>query len=153
MPATPLTARDIMTPNPITVSPRTPIVEASKILLEKRFNGLPVVSNEGVLLGILCQSDLVTQQKKFRIPSFFFLLDGFIPLQSPRSVEEDIKRMAAAEVGQIMTHDPHTISPDTPLDEVATLMVDKKFHTLPVVEDGKLVGVVGKEDMLRTLVS
>ena len=147
-----LTARHIMTTSPVTVTPSTPIVEASKILLEKRFNGLPVVDDEGRLLGILCQSDLVTQQKKFQIPSFFFLLDGFIPLSSPKKVEEDLKRMVAAEVGQIMTKNPHTISPDTPLDEVAALMVDKKYHTLPVVENGKLVGIVGKEDMLRTMV-
>lgn len=146
-----LTARHIMTPDPVTVSPKTLIVEASRIMLERRFNGLPVVNDNGELLGIVCQSDLVNQHKKFRIPSFFFLLDGFIPLQSPRKMEEDIERMAAAEVGQIMTHKPYTITPDTTLDEIAVLMVDKKYHTLPVVEGGKLVGIVGKEDMLRTM--
>lgn len=145
------TARDIMTPNPVTVSPTTPITEASKIMLERRFNGLPVVGKDGELLGIVCQSDLVNQHKKFRFPSFFCVLDGFIPLQSSRSVEEELQRMAAADVGQIMTHKPHTVTPDATLDEVATLMVDKKYHTLPVVEDGKLVGIVGKEDVLRTM--
>ena len=148
-----VTVRDIMTANPVTVTPKTPIAEASKLFLEKRFNGLPVVDEQGRLVGILCQSDLVTQQKAFRVPSFFFLLDGFIPLQSPRKVEEDVQRMAAAEVGQLMTANPCFVSPDAPLHEVAALMVDKKYHTLPVVEHGRLVGVVGKEDMLRTLVS
>ena len=148
----PLTARDIMTPDPVTVTPETPIADASRILLERRFNGLPVVDDEGHLLGILCQSDLVMQQKKFSVPSFFFLLDGYIPLQSPRKFEEQLARMAAAQVGQLMSRHTRAITPDTPLDEIAALMVDDKFHTLPVLEQGKVVGVVGKEDVLRTMV-
>lgn len=147
----PLKARDIMTANPVTVTPQTPVADAAKILLERRFNGLPVVDEAGVLQGILCQSDLVMQQKKFSIPSFFFLLDGFIPLQSPKKVEEQLQRMAAAEVGQLMTRQPKCISPETTLDEIAALMADDKYHTLPVLEGDKLVGVVGKEDVLRTM--
>lgn len=148
----PLTARDIMTPDPVTVTPDTPIAQASKIMLEQRFNGLPVVDELGHLLGIICQSDLVMQQKKFSIPSFFFLLDGYIPLQSPKKFEEQLQRMAAAKVGELMTRNPRGITPDTPLDEIAALMVDDKYHTLPVLEGGKLIGVVGKEDILRTMV-
>lgn len=147
-----LTARDIMTVSPVTVTPDTPIREASKLMLDKRFNGLPVINAAGALVGIICQSDLVTQQKTFRVPSFFFLLDGFIPLESPKRLEDDLKRMVAASVGDLMTPNPYAIAPETPLHEVAALMVDKKYHTLPVVENGKLVGVIGKEDMLRTLV-
>lgn len=146
-----LTARHIMTSHPVTVTPQTPLTEASRIMLERRFNGLPVVNDAGELLGIICQSDLVNQHKKFRVPSFFCVLDGFIPLQSSRKVEEEVQRMAAAEVGQIMTPKPRTITPETTLDEIANLMVDKKYHTLPVMEGDKLVGVVGKEDMLRTI--
>lgn len=147
-----LTARDIMTSTPITVTPETPIGEASRILLDNRFNGLPVVDDAGKLLGIICQSDLVMQHKEFHVPSFFFLLDGFIPLQSPRKMEEQLERMSAATVGQAMTTAPRTIAPDTPLEEIADLMVDDKYHTLPVIENGRLVGIVGKEDVLRTLV-
>lgn len=148
----PLTARDIMTSTPVTVSPETSVTEASRILLDNRFNGLPVVDAAGTLLGIICQSDLVMQHKKFHVPSFFFLLDGFIPLQSPKKMEEQLERMSAATVGQAMTAHPRAIAPDTPLEQIADLMVDDKYHTLPVVENGKLVGVVGKEDVLRTLV-
>lgn len=146
-------ARDIMTPSPVTVNPETSIAEASKLLVEHRFNGLPVVDQDGLLRGILCQSDLVMQHKRFEIPSFFFLFDGYIPLSLPQRMEEQIARMAAVNVGQAMTVNPRTITPDTALEEIASLMVDGKFHTLPVVENGKLVGVVGKEDVLRTLLT
>lgn len=146
-----ITARDIMTANPMTVTPETSIADASKLLLEHRFNGLPVVNADGVLQGILCQSDLVMQHKRLEIPSFFFLFDGYIPLQFPQKLEEKIEKMSAVNVGQAMTAHPKTITPETPLEEIATLMVTGS-DSLPVVEHGKLVGIVGKEDVLRTMV-
>jgi CBS domain-containing protein len=83
----------------------------------------------------------------------FNLLDGLIPLASAKIWEQEIQRIGANTVAQAMTADPVTISPDTSLEEIASLMVDRKLHTLPVVENGKLVGVVGKEDILRTLLN
>ncbi len=147
-----ITARDIMTTNPVTVTPETSISDASKLLLEHRFNGLPVVDNSGMITGVLTQSDLVSLQKRFQLPSFFSLFDGFIPLKSPAKVEEEIEKMVAANVGQAMTPNPRVITPDTSLEDIAALMVDNKCQTLPVLDDGKLVGVVGKEDVLRTMI-
>ena len=142
---------DIMTTKVFSLSPDSDISEAAKLLLEKRINGAPVVDGAGKVVGILCQSDLIAQQKRFPVPSFFTLLDGIIPLVSQKHMEKEVEKMAAFKVSQAMTKDPVTVTPDTALDEVATLMVDKKLHTLPVVKDGRLVGVVGKEDVLRTL--
>jgi CBS domain-containing protein len=144
--------RDIMTTNPITVAPETEILQATKIILEKDINGLPVLDGEK-LVGIICQSDLIVQQKKFPIPSLFTLLDGIFPLTSMKHIEKETKKIAATTVAQAMTTDPLTIEPEMTIEEVATIMVNKKFHTLPVVEGGKLVGVVGKKDILETLIS
>ncbi|MBI4798854.1 MAG: CBS domain-containing protein [Desulfarculus sp.] len=146
-----LRAKDIMTPDPLTVTPQTGITAAAQLLLDKRINGLPVVDASGRLLGILCQSDLIAEQKKLPIPSFFTLLDGLIPLTSLKHMEREVEKIVAATVASAMTPDPVTIGPETTIEEVAALMVDKNFHTLPVVEGGRLVGVVGKEDVLRTL--
>ncbi len=146
-----LTVKEIMTRDPITVTPDTPIAEAAKLLLDRRINGIPVVDSKGRLVGILCQSDLVTQQKKFPIPTLFTLLDGLIPLQSTRSLDREVQKITATRVGDAMTPDPTTVSPEMTIDEVASLMVDRKFHTLPVVEGTDLVGVIGKEDVLKTL--
>ncbi|MBN1930862.1 MAG: CBS domain-containing protein [Desulfobacterales bacterium] len=147
-----LQVKDIMTEKPITVSPETEIIFASKILLEKRINGIPVVDKEGKLLGIICQSDLIAQQKKLPIPSLFTFLDGFISLTSKKHLESEIQKIAAITVAQAMTTDPVTVSPETTIEDVATLMVEKNFHTIPVLENGILVGVVGKEDILRTII-
>lgn len=148
-----LTAQDIMTDASITFSPETDIRTAAKILLEHRINGAPVVDANGALLGVLCQSDLVAQQKTLAVPSFLTILDGFIPLRSLDDLDREAQKIAAITVGQAMTPRPKAIGPDTSIEEIATLMVEKKLYTLPVVKDGRLVGVVGKEDVLRTLLT
>jgi CBS domain-containing protein len=145
-----LMAKDIMTKDLITVSPDMEIVKAAKILLDKGINGVPVVDG-GKLVGILCQSDLIAQQKKLPVPSLFTLLDGFIPLGSTKQFEKAFQKIAATTVADAMTPNPVTAGPETPIEEIASLMVDRNFHTIPIVEKGKLVGIVGKEDVLRTL--
>jgi CBS domain-containing protein len=147
-----LKAKDIMTTELITVTPETEIVHATKLLLDNRINGVPVTDETGKLVGILCQSDLVAQQKKFPVPSFFTFLDGLISLSSMKQLEKEVQKIAAITVAQAMTPNPITVRPDTGIEEVAALMVDNNFHTIPVVEKGKLVGIVGKEDILRTII-
>jgi len=145
------TAQDIMTPDPITVSPETEIPEAARLLLEKNINGIPVVNNNKELIGIICQSDLVAMQRKIPFPSLFTLLDSLVPLSSLSRMEKEIKRIAAIRVEDAMTKDPEFVYRDTTLEELAEIMVMKKYHTLPVLEGRRLVGVVGKADVLRTL--
>lgn len=146
-----LKVKDIMTKEVITISPEANIAKAVEILLGHHINGLPVVDDNGKLLGIICQSDLVIQQKKMSLPSLFALLDGFIPFKSLKHLEKEIQKIAATTVEQAMTKKPVTIGPDAGIDEVAELMVVKGFHTLPVLENGILIGIIGKEDILKTL--
>ncbi|RJP57249.1 MAG: CBS domain-containing protein [Deltaproteobacteria bacterium] len=148
-----LKARDIMTRKVISVSPETEVTKAAKILLDNSVNGMPVVDSEGRLVGIICQSDLIAQQKQLPLPSVFTLLDGVIPLFSQKNLESEAQKIMATTVFKAMTPDPVTISPESSLEEIAKLMVDKKLHTLPVIKQGKLIGIVGKEDVLRTIFS
>lgn len=143
-------AKDIMTEEVITVHPEMEIVKAAKLLLEHHINGLPVVDKEGRLVGIICQDDLIAQQREIPLPSFFILLDSFIPLTSQKNIEKEVQKMAAITVSEAMTPDPITIDPETSLEEISTLMVKNNIHTLPVLDQGKIVGVVGNEDILRT---
>lgn len=145
--------RDLMTVDVITLTPDTEISKAAKVLLDNHINGAPVVDDSRRLLGILCQSDLIAQQKRFPVPTLFTILDGYIPLSSPRQIEREVRKIAALTVAEAMTPDPVTVNPDTDLETVAGLMVDKNLHTLPVVEGDRLVGVIGKEDVLKTLLS
>lgn len=144
------TAADIMTPSPVTVSPQTTLREAARLLLDGHFNGLPVVEGDR-LVGMLTQSDLISLDKKLEMPSFFLLLGGAIPIQMPGRFERDLRRMAAATVGEIMSTSPFSIAPQTSVEEIATIMVEKRFYSLPVVEENRIVGIVGMEDMLKRL--
>jgi len=147
-----ITARNIMETDVIKVSPDTDIISAAQILLENHINGVPVVDVEDRLQGVLCQSDLIFQQKKVSIPTIFSFLDGIIPLSSSKQLDKELQKIAALNVGQAMVKNPVAAHPDMPISEIASLMVEKHFHTIPVVEEGKLVGIVGKEDILKVLI-
>lgn len=146
-------AKDIMEKDVITMTPDMEIKDAAKILLERHINGAPVVDYDGQVVGIICQSDLIAQQKKIHMPSVFTFLDGFIPMGSMKHMEAEIKKISAMTVADAMTENPEIVSPETAIEEVASLIVDKGFHTIPVVENERIVGVIGKEDILRTIIS
>ena len=145
-------AQDIMTRAPKTVTPNVSVNELAKLLWENRLNGVPVVDTEGNLLGVVTESDLIDQTKKVHIPTVFNLLDSMIFLENPQKVDKELKKMAGTTVEDIYTKEVTCVKPDTPLDEIASIMSERKFHTIPVVADGdKLVGVIGKSDIIKTL--
>lgn len=146
-----ITAKEIMTTEVITLTPKTDIVQAAKVLLDNGINGAPVVDPEGRVLGILCQSDLVVQQMRLPVPTIFTLLDGYVSLTSSKQIEKQVRKIAALTVAEAMTPNPVSVQSDTHLETIAGLMVDSHFHTLPVVDQGRLVGIIGKEDVLKTL--
>ncbi len=146
-----LKAKDIMTSGALTLEPESDIASAAKLLLEKHLNGVPVVDGSGKLVGVICQSDLVAQQKTVSLPSLFTILDGFISFSSNDDLEREVNKIAATKVAHAMTPDPVTITPETGIEQIADLMVERKLYTLPVVDNGKLIGVVGKEDVLKVL--
>lgn len=148
-----LKAKDIMTSPVTTLTPGQEIMDAARILLERHINGAPVLDEDGMIVGVLTRDDLITQQKEIPLPSYFVVLDALIPIKSLGQVEREAEKIAATTVEHAMTADPVIVSPDTPLAEIAELMVDKKVHTIPVQdESGELVGVIGKEDVLKTMV-
>ncbi len=148
-----LKAKDIMASPVTTLTPGQEIMDAARILLERHINGAPVLDEDGMIVGVLTRDDLITQQKEIPLPSYFVVLDALIPIKSLGQVEREAEKIAATTVEHAMTADPVIVSPDTPLAEIAELMVDKKVHTIPVQdESGELVGVIGKEDVLKTMV-
>lgn len=144
---------DIMTRDVLTVTPETGLRELAQILVEKQINGTPVVNDDGDLLGVVCESDLIRKDQPLHIPTFFFILDSVIPLENPWRLEDEFKRVTATTVGEIYSKPAVTVSPDDDVSKAADLMTNRKFYTLPVVEDGRLVGVLGKADLLRSVLT
>jgi len=147
-----LCARDIMTTEVITVKKETSLKDLAKIFYEKHINGVPVVDDDGALIGIICESDLIRKDKKLHIPTVVTLFDAVFYLESPKKLKEELQRINATLVGDLFTKKVVTVHGDTPVEEIATLMTEKKIYTVPVVEGERIVGIIGKADLIRALV-
>jgi CBS domain-containing protein len=146
-----LTAGDIMTTHVHTVSPDTEIKALAKIFIEYNVNAMPVVDADGALLGMVTQTDLVEQDKPLHIPTVISLFDWVIYLESPKKFLEEVRKVTARKVEEIYSKDVVTCAPDTAVATVASLMVDNKAHLIPVVSDGRMVGVVARLDIIRSM--
>lgn len=141
-------AKDIMTPGVVTVSPGTTVEELGRLFIEKGISGVPVVDKEQNLFGVVTENDLIKRSGRFHIPTIIRLFDAFIPLGAS-SMEKEIQRMSASKVSEICTRKVISVDPETSLQEVATIMSEKRVHHLPVVSSGKLLGIIGKADVIR----
>ena len=146
-----LYAKDIMTRDVVTVTRETSLEELSSLLVTNEISGVPVVDASGALVCIVTENDLISRNKRLHIPTVVSFLDAAIYLESSKKFEEDVKRLAATKVGDICKRTVVTITEDTSLIDIATLMDEKKVHLLPVVRSGKVVGIVGKRDVVRAV--
>ncbi len=144
-------ARDIMTTDVITVHESMSVRDLARLLAEKKISGAPVVNDHGALVGVVTESDLIDQVKRVHIPTVMALFDAFLFLENPDRLEQDLKKMAASTAGEICSKNPVTVGPDTPLDELATRMSEDGIHTLPVMDEGRITGIIGKTDIIRSM--
>jgi CBS domain-containing protein len=140
-----------MTTEVITVSPETLVSDLAKTLAGKNIGGVPVVDAEGVLVGIVTQSDLVDRARELEMPPAINILDFHVYLQIPSHLLRKVEKMLGATVADVMSPEPLTVSPETPVPQIAALMAKQQVHTLPVVERGKIVGIIGKMDLVRSV--
>ena len=144
-----LTAKDIMTRNVTTVGATTTIEELARILMEHKISGVPVVDDNENLIGIVTENDLISQNKRLHIPTVMRLFDAFIVLESQSKVEKEIKKMTAITVDDIYIKEVITVAEGTPVQDIATIMSEKKVHLIPVVEGKKILGIIGKIDLIK----
>ena len=147
-----LTAHDIMSREVITVTEESTVQELARILSTNQISGVPVLNDKDSLVGVVTESDLIFQNKKVHIPTVITILDSVFYLENPDKMGEEMKKMAGSKVKDILTRSPVTVTEETTLDEIATIMAEKNVHTLPVMNKDILVGVIGKKDIIRTLI-
>lgn len=144
-------AEDIMTEEVITVNQNDTIKEVARLLSDNEISGLPVVNNEGALVGIITEQDLIIRDKKLHFPNYIYLLDSIIYLESLSEFEEEFKKMIGTQVEEVMTEEVITVNRETPTDEIVELMLDNKINRVPVMDEEELVGIISRGDLVRLL--
>ena len=144
-------AKDIMTAEVVTVGEDTPISEAARLMTERHISGLPVLNRAGELVGIVCESDIVDQGTELHLPTVINLMGYIVFLESSKKLEKELKKKAGLTCRDIMSAPVKTVGPETPLEDIATLMTKAHMHSIPVVAGRSLVGIVGKKDIVRAL--
>lgn len=142
--------KSIMTRRVITVSPKMNIRKLAELFVKKDISGAPVVDNRGKLLGIVREEGVIFKDTKVHLPTFVSLSVGFLALGTKR-LEEEIKKMTASKVADIMERNIATISSDMEIEDVAAMMIETGNSYFPVVDKGKLVGVITKKDIVRAI--
>lgn len=143
-----INASEIMRSPAITVPPGMTVKELGRVLIDNDIKGAPVVDDDGVLVGIVTEYDLISRNKRLHIPTVLRLFDAFIPLEGSSAMEKEIKKMSASVVEDICTRKVVTITPETTLEEIATIMTEKRVHLLPVMKDAEVVGIVDNHDVM-----
>lgn len=143
-------AHQIMTRPVISVTPETPILEAANLMLQRHVSGLPVIDKAGELVGIVSEGDFIrrseigTQRKRGRWLKFI--------IGSGKEADEFVHEHGR-KVAEVMTTEPVTITEDTALEDIVQLMEKNNIKRLPVIRDGKVVGIVSRSNLLQAVAS
>ena len=148
-----LTVADIMDTDMPTVSPEDTVEHVLRVLNESELSGVPVVTAGGRCVGIITEADLIMtgENADLHLPHYFELFGGFVFLESLGHFEERLRKATAALARDLMTEDPVTIEPGATVQDAARKISRSKHNRLPVVEHGRLVGVVTRVDVLEAL--
>ena len=149
----PLTVADIMDTDSPTVNPDDTVEHVLKVLNDSELTGVPVVTAGGRCVGIITESDLIMtgEDADLHLPHYFELFGGFVFLERLGHFEERLRKATAALARDLMTDDPVTIEPSASVSDAARLISRSKHNRLPVIEHGRLVGVVTRVDVLEAL--
>jgi CBS domain-containing protein len=130
-----------------TLGSESTVEDAIKLFAEARISGAPVVE-DGRLVGIITEGDLIFQDAEIKAPGFLDILGGIVPLGNTEEYRREALKSAGVTVGEVMTENPITVAPEATLAEAATAMAEKRKKLLPVVDGEQLVGVITRMDIL-----
>ncbi|MFH1834374.1 MAG: CBS domain-containing protein [bacterium] len=146
-----LRVREIMQVEVVSVGTDTTVRELAELLAKHKISGVPVVDGQDRVLGMVSEADVIVQDADLHFPYYIPLLDSVIYLQGFGKFEERFRKAFGSKVTQIMSDEVIAISPDASVREAATLMADRNVNRLPVVEEGKLVGIVTRGDIVQAI--
>ena len=143
--------RDVMTADVVVVHPDASVNLVARLMASRGISGVPVVEDGKKVVGIISELDLIVRNTRLEPPAFFALLDGRIPLETPGHYRRRLQHMLGTLARDVMTAKVVTIGPEEELESLAELMVKRRVNPVPVVEDGRLVGIISRSDIVRMM--
>jgi CBS domain-containing protein len=143
-------ARDVMTSQVVTLAPDTPIQEIARLFRTRGISGAPVLEGDE-LIGIVTEVDLIARHARPHYPLYLPLLDARIPLGGQQEYRAIVRRILGMTARDIMTSPVVTADADDSLEDVATVMVERRANPVPILAEGRLVGIISHTDVIRTL--
>ncbi|SKC83253.1 CBS domain-containing protein [Maledivibacter halophilus] len=144
-------AKNIMNRDVVSIGENDTLKEAVILMVKHRVSGLPVIDKNKNIIGIISQSDIIKHGKRPLILETVDLLEIFIYEQAPEEYEEELKKALTLKVKNVMTDNIITVSENTSVGRIAHLMIKNEINRLPVIKDGKLVGIIGREDIIKAI--
>ena len=148
-----LLAKDIMTKEVVTINQDDSIEKLSDLLIDNKISGVPVVDGEGKIVGIATEGDIIIRDTDLHFPRYFKLLDSIIYLESLTKFKDSLRKHLATKVSEIMTSDIVSCTPETSVEEIAGMMVEKKINRIPVLSDDKKIeGIITRADIVKSMI-
>jgi CBS domain-containing protein len=141
--------RDIMTRDIVKVTQDASASEIALLMSQHHVSGIPVVDDQDRVLGVVTELDMVVRNTRFKLPAFFTLLNATIYFETPGHLKERLHHMLGLTAGEIMSEKAMSVPAGASIEDLAELMVGKQVNPIPVVEDGRLVGMVSRSDIVR----
>ncbi len=144
--------REIMTTDVAVAHRDTPVNEIAKLMHERDISGVPVVDEGRRIIGIITELDMIERNTRLEMPAFLQILDqARIPLETPGHYRRRMQHMLGTRAADIMTEKVVTVGADTDVEDLADLMIKRRFNPIPVVENGVLVGIVSRADLIQMM--
>lgn len=141
---------NVMTRDVITVQPTTTVTQVSRLMVEHAISGIPVV-DDGRLVGIVTERDIVAQEMEVDAPAYGTFLDAVFKLPWDKS-DEELRHVLATTAAELMAEEVVTIAPSATVRDAAGLMYKRRVNPLPVVDgQGRLVGIISQSDIVKLL--
>lgn len=147
--------RDVMATDVLTFAPDQDVMDAMRALLVRDVDAAPVLDADGDIVGLLSTADLIVEEARVHLPTVVTLLGAYLELpSSKKKFDEDVAKALGSTVGEVMGAPAPTIGPDDTVETAASIMHEEGADRLPVVDDdGTLVGIVARGDIVRAIVA
>lgn len=145
--------RSLMTKDVLSVRTDTSVSDVARLMSGHGVSGVPVLDPDGRIVGVITERDLIVRNGRLEMPVFLQILDAYVPLELPGHLKSRLQHMLGTNAEDVMTRDVRAIGPDAEVEDLVELMVKHHANPVPVLEDGRLVGIISRSDLVRMMVT